>query len=147
MSQENTTQQLAVDLAKRAVSAVNNQLKIEIERHGFTQQDLVDGKAKLVRTTKASESDPRFVGEAYSLVIPKGKKEVEQLIMCVKWTPNSFTIERNSDSVANAIKANPSFLIKGNAPKLDLGKATAREIEIEARANEYMIKDLKNSLN
>lgn len=147
MSQENTTQQIAVDFVKRAVSAINNQLKIEVERHGFTQQDLIDGKAKLIRITKQSETDPRFIAEAYSLQIPTSKKPIEHLIMCVKWSPSGFQIERNADSVANAIKVNPTFLVKKNAPKLDLGVVTQREIEIEARANEYMLKDMQKNLN
>lgn len=141
MNQEqSTTEKIALQLAQRAVSSINGQLKIELERYGFKAEDVAKGKVKLTRIVEVSKEDARFIAEAYSIEFPvKNGKPVERLIMCVKWTPSGFSIERNSDSVANAIKVNPSFMIKKTS-KLDLSVMTSREIEIEHRANEYMAK-------
>lgn len=137
----NTTQEIALDFAKRACKAINNQLSVEIKRNGFSVEDIEKGAIKLVREVKYADTDPRFVGESFTIETKDG---IKRIIMCVKWSPNGFQIERNSDAVANAIKVNPSFKIQKNVP-LVTGDMTQREIDIEARANQYMI-DHENEL-
>ncbi len=134
MSKTNTTQEIAIDFVQKAVSAINGQLAVEITRNGFSLDAVRKGTQKLERTYKVSETDPRFSMETFSI---SGKKIPERIIMCVKWSPKGFEIERNSDAVANAIKANKNFGVKKGAPTLFVGEATDREIEIEARANAY----------
>jgi hypothetical protein len=138
----NTTESLAIDFLKRAIGSIEAQLKIEVERNGFSLEDLKSAKVKLERVVVESETDSRFKGESFSIVSGK----VNRLIMAVKWTPNGFTIERHSDQVAEAIKQNPNFAVKKgdfNKPDLVLN-ATKREIEIEARAAHYREDYLKN---
>lgn len=134
----NTTQEIAIDFAQRTVSAINKQLAVEITRNGFSMDAVRSGKQKLERTVKASESDPRFIMESFTI---SGRKIPERIIMVVKWSPKGLEIERNSDAVANAIKANPNFGVKKGSPTLFVGEVTQREIDIEARANEYMKAD------
>lgn len=133
----NTTQQIAIDWVQNAVSEINKQLAVEIERNGFDMDEIRKGKQKLLRIVKNAENDPRFTAETFA--VQKGKNP-ERIIMCVKWSPYRFTIERNSNAVAGAIKANPKFRIKKNHNTLFVGQATEQEIEIEQRANEYMKK-------
>lgn len=139
MSKTNTTQEIAIDFAQRTVSTINKQLAVEISRNGFSLEAVRKGKQKLERTVKVSEHDPRYVAETFSI---SGKKIPERIIMCVKWSPKGLEIERNSDAVANAIKANPRFGVKKGAPTLFVGEATEYEIEIEARANAYEAAEL-----
>lgn len=136
---QNTTEELAIAFLQNAVGSINAQLKIEVERNGFSAKDLTKGKIKLVRTVVHAESDSRFVGETFAIQV-KGRPD--RMIMAVKWSPNAYVIERHSDQVANAIKANPNFGVKkeskGNS-NLILS-ATTEQIEIEARAAEYVKK-------
>lgn len=135
MSKTNTTQEIAIDFVQRAVSTINKQLAVEIERNGFSMESVRKGKQELKRIVKVSETDDRYIAEAFSI---SGNKIPERLIMCVKWSPKGFEIERNSDSVANAIKANKHFKIKkGSSTALVFENLTAREVEIEARASQY----------
>lgn len=134
----NTTQEIAIDFAQRAVSSVNGQLAVEIKRNGFDLDLVRKGKQKLERTVKASDKDPRYIMESFSI---SGKKIPERIIMVVKWSPKGFHIERNSDEVANAIKVNPNFGVKKGAPTVFVGEVTQREIEVEALANKYMQAD------
>lgn len=134
MKKVNTTQEIAIDFVQRTVSAINGQLAVEIKRNGFDIEQVKKGKQKLERTVKASESDPRYIMESFSI---SGKKIPERIIMVVKWSPKGFEIERNSDAVANAIKANPRFGVKKGAPSVFVGEVTQREVEIEAIANKY----------
>lgn len=134
MSKLNTTQDIAIGFAQRTVSAINAQLAVEIARNGFSLELVRKGKQKLERTVQTSESDPRFIMETFSI---SGKRIPERIIMCVKWTPKGLEIERNSDAVANAIKANKNFGVKKGAPTVFVGEVTQREIDIEAIANKY----------
>lgn len=138
MSKEtNTTQEIAVDFVQGAVSAINKQLAVEITRCGFDLDLVRKGKQVLTRTVKRSETDPRYVGETFSI---SGKKIPERIIMCVKWSPKGFQIEVNSDAVANAIKANKNFGIKKGHSPVFVGQVTQNEIDVEALANKYMKK-------
>ena len=135
----NTTQELAVEFVQRAVSEINKQLAVEIERNGFSMEKIRKGKTKLVREVTRSDTNSCFVMESFS--VPVGKDGFKRTILAVKWLKNSFQIEVNSDSVANAVKANPLFKVKkvtSDRPALVTGNMTKREIEIEARANKYM---------
>jgi hypothetical protein len=131
----NTTQDIAIDFAQRAVSAINGQLAVEIQRNGFSMDKVRRGRQKIERFVKTSETDPRYKLETFSI---SGRKIPERIIMAVKWSPKGFHIERNSDSIANGIKASPkTFLIKKDAPLISVENLTAEEIEIEARASAY----------
>lgn len=134
----NTTQEIAIDFAQRAVSAINSQLAVEIKRNGYELKKIRTGAHKLNRTVRASETDPRHVVEVFSITMPKAP---ERIIMCVKWSPKGFEIERNSDAVANAIKANKSFGVKKGQNPLFVGELTEREVQIEAIAADYERKD------
>ncbi len=133
---QNTTEELAVQFLQRTISSINGQLKIEIKRHGFEIDDVVTGKCKIVRSVARSESDPRFVGETFSIV----HGDINRIIMAVKWSPSGVKIERNTDQVVEAVKKSPNFgLIKSDLENVHLVmEATEREIEIEARAQQYM---------
>lgn len=127
---QNTTEELALAFLRRTVTAINAQLQIEVTRNGFKLEDVKKGKLKVVRTVVSAKNDDRFTCESFSI----GKR----LIMAVKWNPSGFVIERNSQTVANAVKVNPSFGISKNArPGLVL-EATQREVEIEAGAQKYV---------
>lgn len=128
-SPSNTTQAIALEFCKRALTAIEGQLKIEVKRNGFSYKDLETGKAKLIRKTKTDEKDSRFVQEGYSIK----KDDVEKLIMVVKWTPNSYQIERKG---IHFPKLSPTIR-KTDTPPLVTGKMTPDEIDIEARAAEY----------
>lgn len=139
MSKTNTTQEIAIDFAQRAINSINGQLAVEIKRNGFSLEKIRKGSQKLERTVKVSESDPRHVLESFSISSNPifSKKIPERIIMVVKWSQKGFIIERNSDTVANAVKTNPRFGIKKGQSSLFVGEVTEREIEIEARANKY----------
>lgn len=136
----NTTEEIAINFLKRAVGSINKQLEIEIARNGFSILDLKRGKLELIRTVKAAESDDRFIAEAFSLKTKEGR---ERLIMVVKWEPNRYTIERNSDASAEAIKRNPLFGVKKNDSPDLIRTATSEQIELEARAANYTKEYLK----
>ena len=143
---QNTTEELAIEFLQTAVGSINAQLEIEIKRLGFSVEDLKRGRIKLERTVARSEKDSRFVGESFSII---SNNKVNRLIMSVQWTPNSFTIQRYTDTVATAIKQNPLFGVKKmdyNNPKL-VHSATKREIEIEAAAQAYKQTHLHNLKN
>lgn len=141
----NTTESLAIAFLKNAVGSIEAQLKIEVERNGFSLEDLKKKKIKLERAVVISETDPRFKAETFSI---KSRK-FNRAIMAVKWTPNSFVIEVHSDQVANAVKHNPLFGVKkGDAEKPNIIlNATKDEIELEARAAEYKKNYLKTLQN
>lgn len=134
MSKENTTQEIAIDFAQRTVNTINRQLAVEIKRNGFSMEKIRKGKQILKRTVKVSETDSSYLVEAFSV---SGKRIPERIIMCVKWSPKGFNIERNSDEVANAVAKNPRFGIKKGQSALFVGEATEREVEIEALASKY----------
>jgi hypothetical protein len=136
----NSTEEIAINFLKRAVGSINKQLEIEIARNGFSIIDLKKGKTELIRTVKKAESDDRFIAEAFSL---KTKNGAERLVMVVKWEPNRYTIERNSDATAEAIKRNPFFGVKKDASPDIIRTATKEQIEIEARAQSYTKEYLK----
>ena len=129
----NGTEEIAIDFIKRAVGSINGQINLEIERNGFNIKDVKSGKIELKRTLITSEKNPLFKTETFTIKTPK----FERAILAVRWSPNSYIIERNSDAAATAIKLNPVFGIKkgANTSKLILN-ATRREVEIEARAAE-----------
>lgn len=131
----NTTQEIAIDFVQRAVNNINRQLAVEIERNGFSADLIRTGKQKLTRIVKKSETNPDFVAESFTV---QAKNAPERIIMCVKWAGHSYSIEVNSDAVAGAVKVNKNFGIKKDRKPLFLGAITEREIEIEARASEYM---------
>lgn len=142
MSKTNTTQEIAIDFAQRAVSSINGQLAVEIKRLGFSMEKVRSGKQLLKRDVKTSKHDPRHKLESFSI---SGRKIPERIIMVVKWSPKGFEIERNSDEVANAIKANPNFGVKKGRSPLFIGELTEREVEIEARASAYEAKELADA--
>mgnify|MGYP003633489261 CR=1 FL=1 len=135
----NTTEALAVEFVKNAVRTIEAQLKIEIDRNGFSLEDLRKGKIKLTRTVVSADGNPLFKCESFAI----GKR----LILAVKWNPGGFTIERNSDAVARAVKINPNFGIKKNAAPGLVLNATKREVEIEAQAQKYMSDFIKENKN
>jgi len=139
----NSTQSIALELAKRACEAINLQLGVEIERLGFSLDELNAGKAKLVREVVSADTDPRFVSENF--IVEKDK--IRRIVMSVKWTPNSFEIQRYNEAVANAIKTSPNFKIEKGASALVTGQMSQREIDIEARANKYMAEDAQKMAN
>lgn len=126
----NTTESLAVEFVKNMVATVEAQLKIEVERNGYSLEDLRKGKIKLTRNVARSEADPRFVCESFAIG--------QRLIMAVKWNPGGYSIERNSESVAKAVQKSPNFGIKKDAPLNLALTATQREVEIEAGAQKYL---------
>jgi hypothetical protein len=133
----NTTEALAVAFVKNAVRGIESQLKTELARNGFNLEDLRKGKIKLLRTVVKSEQDERYICETFAI----GKR----LIMAVKWNPGGYMIERNSNQVAKAVTINPNFGIKKNdSPNLVL-TATKNEVEIEARAQNYLKDFLKEN--
>lgn len=134
----NTTEEIAIEFLKRAVGSINSQLKIEIARLGFSELDIKKGRAELVRVVARAENDPRFVTESFS--ISSKETKTPRLIMAVKWTPSGFQIERYSDAMAEAIKRNPSFGVKKESgASMDLiHNATQRDVEVEAKAAEYV---------
>jgi hypothetical protein len=133
----NTTESLAVEFVKSAVRTIEAQLKIEIERNGFSLEDLRKGKIKLSRTVVSADGNPLFKCESFAI----GKR----LILAIKWNPGGFTIERNSDAVAKAVSVNPNFGIKKNAAPGLVLNATKREVEIEAQAQKYLTDFLKEN--
>lgn len=137
----NSTQSIALELAKRACESINLQLGVEIERLGFSVEELDGKKAKLVREVVTADTDPRFISENF--IIEKG--DIRRIVMSVKWTPNSFEIQRYNDAVANAIKTSPNFRLEKGTPSIVTGEMSQREIDIEARANKYMVEDMKQT--
>lgn len=133
----NTTEALAIEFIKEAVRGINGQIEIEIERLGFRISNLKNGRIKLTRVIIRSDHDPRFATETFSI---ERKGFTPRMILAVKWSPNSFEIERYSEQMANAIKSNPLFGVKKDANKKDVVAATKRNVEIEALAAKKIVK-------
>lgn len=128
-SPESTTENLAKEFAQRAVATIENQLRVEIERNGFSLEKIKKGKQRLDRVVARDESDPRYCVETFAI---DGRA-----ILAVKWMPNLFSIEVNNDMTAATVTKNPKFGIKKNSSNLVLS-ATEAEVKVEARAAQYM---------
>lgn len=124
-----TTENLAKELAQRAVKTIEAQLRTEITRNGFSLEKIAKGKQRLDRVVVRDEKDPRYAVETFAIN--------NRAILAVKWMPTSFFLEVNNDITANAVKHNPKFGIKKNASNIILS-ATEAEVKVEARAAEYM---------
>lgn len=133
-----TTENLAKELAQRAVASIEAQLRVEIERNGFSLEKIKAGKQKLDRVVVRDEKDPRYAVETFAIN--------KRAILAVKWFPNQFFMETNNETTAAAVKHNPKFGIKKNSSNLILS-ATEAEVKIEARAAQYLKNHLKVSRN
>lgn len=135
----NTTQDIAIDFARQALSAINGQLAVEIVRNGFSLKQVKKQRQKVGRIIAADTSDPRFFSESFT--ISSKKHPVARVIMVVQWTPKGFHIERNSDATAAAVAKNPMHGVKNGVAPIFVGEMSERDIEIEARATEYEKKE------
>lgn len=126
---ESTTENLAKELAQRAVKTIEAQLRIEIERNGFSLEKIAKGKQRLDRVVVRDDKDPRYAVETFAI---NGRA-----ILAVKWMPTNFFLEVNNDMTASTVTKNPLFGIKKNSSNIILS-ATEAEVKVEARAAEYM---------
>lgn len=134
LQESSTTENLARELAQRAVASIEAQLRVEIPRNGFDLGKVSKGKQKLNRVVVRDETDPRYAIETFAID--------NRAILAVKWSPSGFFLEVNNDAVANAVKVNPRFGIKKNTTNIVLS-ATEAEVKLEARTAQYLKHHLK----
>ena len=132
------TKEIAEQFVVKTVNSINESIGIELIRNGFKLEKVKSGEQKLVRTFTQSDEDPRFISETYSVRFKHKDKDIERIIMSVKWRPNGFTIEVNSDGVANAIAKSPDFKIKRADTPINVENMTKEEMEIELLAEKKM---------
>lgn len=132
------TQEIAEQFVVKTVNSINESIGVELARNGFSLEKIKKGEQKLVRTFVQSDDDPRFMAETYSVKTKYKGKDLERIIMSVKWRPNGFTIEVNSDEIANAVAKSPDFRIKRAAAPIQVENMTRQEVEIEILAEKKM---------
>lgn len=133
----NTTQDIAASFALRAVNTINKQLGTELKRLGLLAV-IQEKKGKLIRTVASSKEDARFVNETFSVEFEFKDKPLKRMIMNVHWTPSSYTIERYSEEMANAIVKTPDFKIK-KGQDVDFAAMSQFDVNVEVLANKKMI--------
>ena len=131
------TQLIAEEFIKRALSVINAQIPKEVERCGFSVEKL---RASEIRLNRIEQRQQTQSGET---IVIENYLVGNIVIMSVRWSVNSFTIEVNSEAVINSLKRQALGLKPSrfgrDVPIIDLNaKMSERDILIEQRTNEIL---------
>ena len=132
-----TIEQQAIDFVQSALSAVNYRLRSELKRNGYDPAEVLAGKVSVKSVSVQSTKDPRF---KRTIFYADGF-----VILRVNWKPNGFVFETNT---AQQTTENKKRLKAGGEKKIDLKAQEMhekRECEIDALANEKLIKQKAES--
>lgn len=132
-----TIEQQAIDFVQNTLTAVNYRLRSELKRNGYDPAEVLAGKIAVKSVSVQSAKDARFkrtIFYADSFVILR-----------VNWKPNGFVLETNT---AQQASDNKKRLKAGGNAHFDIVRNEnheKRECEIDALANEKIIKAKANS--
>ncbi len=132
------TEEIAKQFVVKTVASINEAVGVELARNGFSLAKIKSKEQKLIRTFTQSDEDPRFKAESYSVQFKHQGQDIERIIMSVKWRPSGFSIEVNTAATANAIAKTPNFMVKRNAPPIQVENMTRQQIDIEILAEKKM---------
>lgn len=132
-----TIEQQAIDFVQNTLSAVNYRLRSELKRNGYDPAEVLAGKIAVKSVSVQSAKDARFKRTVY---YADGF-----VVLRVNWKPNGFVFETNTAEQAtkNKIRIKTDGEVKIDIKAQE--KHEKHECEVDALANEKIIKAKANS--